>query len=100
MNIFFDFEVNATKEQKDEMFSGNSGIVLNEIKSFIQQRIKILEDEINNYEDAYICMITMEQRFRLLIRFLPKSLSDKIDNSFSIEDFDYLSLKISRRLSD
>lgn len=97
MTIFYDFEVNANEEEREFVFEGESGVVLNEIKEFIKQRIKPLEDEMSLYDEGFV-MICIIEDFQIRAYHYPEPLAKKIIHSVSEDDFQYVKLKIEAAL--
>lgn len=89
MNISFDFEEGITPEGIAEMYSGETGIILTALKSFIEQRIGILKDEIQKQTDGYI-VIESSSPFNVRFYSFDEILSKKLVSCLTQADHDYV----------
>lgn len=94
MNIFFDFEISQTLID----FNSRQQYILDEIKDFIYQRLKILETEMAIYNGAIMVNVfgTLNEQHPLgyAIGGYPKELTSKIQESLTEQDFEYVYNKI------
>lgn len=89
MNISFDFEEGITPEGIAEMYSGETGLILTTLKSFVEQRLSVLKDEIEKQKDGYI-IIESTSPFNVHFHHFDIPLSKRLISCLTQIDHDYV----------
>jgi hypothetical protein len=90
MRIVFDFEKDFTEDQLKELYKGQTGVIVSKTKEFVSQRLKIFEEETALLPDAYVMVCFMDEKAQLRFYGVSEELGNKMNNSISQEDFDYV----------
>lgn len=97
MKILFDFEIDDALERP----AGKTNLFFTEVKSFVNARFRLLEDEINSLldkGDIAIVILSLEgDAFIFYFHNITKRLSDKLLGSINTADFEYLLQVIEKK---
>lgn len=99
MKIYFDIEVKYI--DRLERLSDKSKYLLQELKRFITQRFDVFKDEIEQEEtdhDAYIVFVLLESPMFLSFTNFSDPLRQKMSESFTEDDMNYITMKIVTEL--
>lgn len=86
----FDFENYFTDEQLEELYKGQTGVFVKKAKEFISQRLKVLEDEISAFPNAYVMILLRDEGMQIRYYGVDAPLDQKMIDSISQDDFDFL----------
>jgi hypothetical protein len=98
MTIFYDFEVRATPEQTAKMYSGKSGIILTEMKNFVEKQLSVLKEEIEGQEGYTMICILITSKLEIRHYHFTEDLGQKMNSCISQKDYEYITEKIWRQL--
>jgi hypothetical protein len=88
MNITFDFGQPLNEDQIKEMSEGQTGVIMTTMKNFVEQRLNVLREEIEENENYKIVI----HFFNRQIRFygVSEELSRKMIGSINQQDYEFL----------
>jgi hypothetical protein len=94
MTIFYDFEVNMTESEKEQIYAGNMGNALIQMKELVTRRLSVLKEDIE-WQDGYT-MICVSSTDKLEIRHyhVTDDLGKKMLACISQRDYDYIAVKV------
>lgn len=98
MNIFYDFEIDKTKEQLEDIYSGETGVLFTTIKRLIKERWVVLNDEIEIHKDHKVILEIGHSPFRIKFKYfhLPAKTTHRMEESMDSEYLSHISNEVRR----
>ena len=94
MDISYDFEETISEEQRKEMYDGELGIALIQMRELVEQRLSVLKEEIEWQSGRTVICITTTDVLQIRHYNVTKDLGDKMVACISQRDYEYIMKKI------
>ena len=95
MKIIFDFEENDVSEVIERMYSGETDVILNNIKELIERRLTVLKEDIE-WQDGYVKIcITTTKNLEIVFVHVTDDLKQKMESLITRKVYDHIVFLIS-----
>lgn len=98
MRIIFEFENERSPEQIKQMYEGDTGIILTQMKELVRQRLSVLKEEIEWQQGYTMICIGTQSKIEIRHYNVTADLGYKMTACFSQRDYDYIMEKVWKAL--